>query len=75
MTASHVESWRDERIRGHQFRGVIDDVDLSIKPEEVIERIKSELVALIVNQVMKELGPIINEALTWNKKLNTSRAT
>lgn len=63
MEASHVESWKDERIRGHQFRGVIDDRDLSMQPREVIERVKCELVSSIVNRLMQELGPRIDEAI------------
>jgi hypothetical protein len=70
MAASHVESWKDERIRGHQFRGVIDDLDLSMQPREVVERVKCELVSSIVNRIMQELGPRIDEAIirAWEQK-------
>ena len=63
MSASHVESWKDERIRGHHFRGVIDDRDLSMQPGEVIERVKCELVASIVHRIMDEIGPRIDDAI------------
>lgn len=63
MTASHVESWKDHSILGHQFRGVIDDRDLAMTPQEVIERVKCELVSSIVNRIMLELGPRIDNAI------------
>jgi hypothetical protein len=70
MTASHVESWKDARVRGHQFRGVIDDRDLSMQPMEVVERVKCELVSSIVNRIMQELGPRIDEAIihAWKQE-------
>jgi hypothetical protein len=70
MAASHVESWKDERIRGHQFRGVIDDCDLSMQLREVVERVKCELVSSIVNRIMQELGPRIDQAIirAWEQK-------
>ena len=96
MAASHVESWKDERIHGHQFRGVIDDSDLSLQPQEVIERVKRELscedvawkhlvtpqeviervkrelVSSIVKQLMTELGPLIDEAITQAWRENST---
>lgn len=70
MSASHVESWHDQAIRGHQFRGVIDDRDLSMHPREVVERVKCELVSSIVNRIMQELGPRIDQAIleAWGQK-------
>ncbi len=70
MSTSYVESWRDPQVLGHRFRGLIDDRDLSMDPREVIERVKSELVSSIVSQIMNELGPAIDEAITsaWSDK-------
>ena len=69
MAATHIESWKDEQLRGHQFRGVIDDRDLSMSPQEVVERVKCELVSSIVNRIMDELGPRLDEAIVdaWRR--------
>lgn len=64
MAASHVESWRDKTNLGHRFHGVIDDRDLAMAPQEVIERVKCELVSSIVNRIMQELGPRIDKAIS-----------
>jgi len=60
---SQVESWRNERIQGHEFRGHISDHELALDPREVVARIKTELVASIVARLMEKLGPKMDEAI------------
>lgn len=69
MSASHVESWLDERNRMHQFQGAISCKDLAMDAGEVIARVRNQLVESIVNRMMEEIGPRIDEAIrqSWQK--------
>ncbi len=60
---AHVESWKDEANRSHVFSGRIFDHELSLQPGEVIARVKDRIVFLIADQVMQELGPLIETAV------------
>jgi hypothetical protein len=70
MAASHVESWKDSEIGGHHFQGFIDGRDLTMQPREVVERVKHELILSIVNRIMTEIGPRLDEAIVraWERK-------
>ncbi len=66
---SFVDCWYDKASFGHQFKGRIDDRDLRMHPQEVIAKVKQELVAMITAQIMRELGPRIDAAIkeAWQK--------
>ena len=63
MSASHVETWRNQQTRGFDFGGHINQRDLSMTKGEIIERIKGELVSSIVQQIMEEFGPLLDRAI------------
>ena len=72
MSKSFMEASRNEAARGQDFHGHVNDRDLLMSPNEVVARVKSEIISAIVAEIMKELSPRLDNAIrsAWKEQSN-----